>query len=58
MMMLRTILFLPCLQWSRTKGKAECIHVCKGHTQSVDTVAVDASKTKVSKVPELLVLHL
>jgi len=34
-------------QWSRDKGKAECIHVCKGHTQSVDAVAVDASKTKV-----------
>ncbi|XP_020604826.1 ribosome biogenesis protein WDR12 homolog [Orbicella faveolata] len=33
-------------EWSRNKGKAECIHICKGHTQSVDTVAVDSSKTK------------
>jgi len=33
-------------EWSRVKGKAECIHICKGHTQSVDTVAVESSKTK------------
>ncbi|XP_078376906.1 ribosome biogenesis protein WDR12 homolog isoform X2 [Oculina patagonica] len=33
-------------EWSRDKGTAECIHICKGHTQSVDTVAMDSSKTK------------
>ncbi|KAM7447635.1 WD repeat-containing protein 12 [Porites harrisoni] len=33
-------------QWSCDKNKAECIHICKGHSQSVDTVAVDVSKSK------------
>ena len=45
---MRTVLFLIVLQLSREKGEAECIHVCKGHTQSVDAVAVDSSKTKVN----------
>lgn len=33
-------------QWFEKNNKAECIHICKGHSQSVDTLAVDSSKTK------------
>lgn len=33
-------------EWSRDKDTAQCIHICKGHTQSVDTLAVDSSQTK------------
>lgn len=41
------LLYLPCFKWFEEKNKAECIHICKGHSQSVDTLAVDSSKTKV-----------
>lgn len=33
-------------EWSRDKDTSQCIHICKGHTQSVDTLAVDSSQTK------------
>ncbi|XP_068743459.1 ribosome biogenesis protein WDR12 homolog [Montipora capricornis] len=33
-------------QWFGKESKADCVHVCKGHSQSVDALAVDDSKTK------------
>ena len=41
------ILCLPCFKWFEKNNKAECIHICKGHSQSVDTLALDSSKMKV-----------
>ena len=45
-----SVFFFLIRQWSRDKDTAQCIHICKGHTQSVDTLAVDSSQTKVNRL--------
>lgn len=45
-----SVFFFLIRQWSRDKDTSQCIHICKGHTQSVDTLAVDSSQTKVNRL--------
>ncbi|EDO48980.1 predicted protein, partial [Nematostella vectensis] len=34
------------MEWSIGSGEASCVHVCKGHTQSVDSISINPSATK------------
>ncbi|XP_013399023.1 ribosome biogenesis protein WDR12 [Lingula anatina] len=33
-------------EWNKNKNSVDCVQMCRGHTESVDCLAVDSSKTK------------